>query len=372
MTPAQVSVDAQDRMTQYGTAAFAYNANGDLVSKTEDANVTHYSYDEFGNLIEVILPSGDVIDYLIDGLNRRVGKKVNGALVKRWLYDGKLRIVAELDGAGTVDKRFVYASKINVPEYYTQGGNTFRIVTDYLGSPRLVIDTATNAIVAQMNHDEYGRVTQDTNPELIPFGYAGGLYDADTGFVRLGARDYDPELGRWPNKDPIRFGGNATNLFEYSFGDPINLTDFNGMTSLEMFEQVAAGSINYAARHGRLLFNAMRVGRVTAQTVSWTILRAGTTSAVESASTTAATTVGAGALTTGAVAAGTVASVYFAYDQITRAGRGDAYAFDVFVAWDFYASLLSSRKPCPPGTNSGNVDLGAGDRPAPGYAHSRF
>ncbi len=32
--------------------------------------------------------SGTRIDYLIDGQNRRVGKKVNGTLVKAWLYRG--------------------------------------------------------------------------------------------------------------------------------------------------------------------------------------------------------------------------------------------------------------------------------------------
>jgi RHS repeat-associated protein len=36
-----------------------------------------------------------------------------------------------------------------------------------------------------------------------PFGFAGGLYDADTGLVRFGARDYDAYTGRWTAKDPI-------------------------------------------------------------------------------------------------------------------------------------------------------------------------
>jgi hypothetical protein len=29
----------------------------------------------------------------------------------------------------------------------------------------------------------------DTAPGLQPFGFAGGLYDSDTGLVRFGARD---------------------------------------------------------------------------------------------------------------------------------------------------------------------------------------
>jgi RHS repeat-associated protein len=40
-----------------------------------------------------------------------------------------------------------------------------------------------------------------------PFGFAGGLYDADTGLVRFGARDYEAAIGRWTSKDPILFEG---------------------------------------------------------------------------------------------------------------------------------------------------------------------
>ncbi|MFZ1827466.1 MAG: RHS repeat-associated core domain-containing protein [Candidatus Competibacteraceae bacterium] len=55
----------------------------------------------------------------------------------------------------------------------------------------------------------------DTNPGFQPFGFAGGLYDQDTGLVRFGARDYDPETGRWTAKDPILFAGGDANLFAY-------------------------------------------------------------------------------------------------------------------------------------------------------------
>jgi YD repeat-containing protein len=37
-----------------------------------------YQYDALGNLLGVWLPNGDVVEYLVDGLGRRVGKKLNG------------------------------------------------------------------------------------------------------------------------------------------------------------------------------------------------------------------------------------------------------------------------------------------------------
>ena len=60
-----------------------------------------------------------------------------------------------------------------------------------------------------------------------PFGFAGGLYDPQTGLVRFGARDYDAETGRWTTKDPIGFEG-GLNHFGYSQNDPINFIDSSG------------------------------------------------------------------------------------------------------------------------------------------------
>ena len=79
---ATATYDAQDRMLTYGTNTYAYTANGELLSQTNGAGVTSYTYDELGNLTQVVLPGGPTtIDYVIDGANRRVGKKIGGCLL---------------------------------------------------------------------------------------------------------------------------------------------------------------------------------------------------------------------------------------------------------------------------------------------------
>ena len=74
-----------------------------------------------------------------------------------------------------------------------------------------------------------GVVTLDTNPGFQPFGFAGGVYEHQTRLTRFGARDYDPQVGRWTAKDPILFVGRQTNLFEYASADPLNAADFTGL-----------------------------------------------------------------------------------------------------------------------------------------------
>jgi len=121
-----------------------------------------------------------------------------------------------------------------------KGATTYRIVSDHLGSPRLVIDTATGAIAQRMDYDAFGNVLVDTQPGFQPFGFAGGLYDPDTKLVRFGARDYDPEVGRWTAKDPIRFAGGDANLYGYVVGNPVNLVDPNGQVIIVPVAIVAA------------------------------------------------------------------------------------------------------------------------------------
>src|SRR5207249_4814079 len=152
---------------------------------------TAYEYDERGNLIAVGLPDGTQIAYVIDGQNRRVGRRVNGGLVQAFLYQDQLEPVAELNASGAVIARFVYADKVNVPAYVLKGGQTYRYITDQLGSPRLLVNTTTGAIAERLDYDEFGNVTLDTNRGFQPFGFGGGLYDPGTKLVRLGARDYD-------------------------------------------------------------------------------------------------------------------------------------------------------------------------------------
>jgi RHS repeat-associated protein len=226
--------DDQDRLLEYGDAEYTYTANGELQTKIQNGETTTYEYDFLGNLRRVVLPDQTEIEYVIDGRNRRIGKKVNGVLAQGFLYEDQLNPSAELDGAGNVVSRFVYGTKSNVPDYMItydgqgQPTGTYRIISDHLGSVRLVIDTDTGTVAQRIDYDEWGNVLLDTALSFQPFAFAGGLYDGAIGLVRFGARDYDANTGRWAAKDPISFAGGQHNLYVYADNDPLNLTDPHG------------------------------------------------------------------------------------------------------------------------------------------------
>ncbi|MFC3851777.1 RHS repeat domain-containing protein [Salinispirillum marinum] len=246
--------DAQDRLLQYGDNQYRYTANGERTQKTNaiSGETTDYHYDAFSNLRTVTLPDSTQIEYLIDGQNRRVGKIRNGIQEQGFLYQDQLNPVAELDGNNNVTARFIYADKGHVPSYMIKNGNNYRIVSDHLGSVRLVVNTSNGEIAQRMDYDAWGNVTNDTNPGFQPFGYAGGIYDRDTELVRFGARDYDPEVGRWTTKDPIGFGGGDLNVYQYSASNPINYRDENGLWVV----QAVGGFVGFASgAYGAYLAN---------------------------------------------------------------------------------------------------------------------
>jgi len=225
--------DEQDRMLSYSStqgligssAQYLYTPNGELKAKIEGTDTTKYVYDDFGNLMSVQFPNGDNIEYLIDGLNRRIGKKINGVIVKRWIYSGQLSPIAEHDSANNITAQFVGNLMI-------KDGNTYELITDHLGSVRLVVDVNSGTIAQQIDYDEFGNVTQNTNPDLQPFAYSKGLYDSQTKLMRFGARDYDAQIGRWTVKDPILFAGGETSLYGYVGNDPINYIDITGLQTI--------------------------------------------------------------------------------------------------------------------------------------------
>jgi len=232
--------DAQDRLTSYDGTTYKYWPNGELRSKTTaDGGVTEYNYSPLGYLTSGTFPDRTTFNYAYDGFGRRVQKVVRGTTT-RYVYRDRLHLSAVLWGDGNVVSRFVYGSRAGTPDLLLlPNGSVFRIISDQLGSPRVVVAVSASGIpagtiVRTIDYDEFGNRTVTTNTGVVsdlelPLGFAGGLYDTDTGLVHFGARDYDPSVARWISKDPILFRGGQANLYVYANNDAINRIDPSGL-----------------------------------------------------------------------------------------------------------------------------------------------
>ncbi|MGW4310306.1 RHS repeat-associated core domain-containing protein [Streptomyces californicus] len=104
----------------------------------------------------------------------------------------------------------------------TSGGASQYYLTDVQGSVIGLVD-ASGKRTATYSYGPYGeaRTTAGTNQ---PYRYTGTYLDP-SGLYKMGARYYDPQLGRFTQPDP---SGKESNLYAYAAGDPINRFDPSG------------------------------------------------------------------------------------------------------------------------------------------------
>jgi len=224
---ATATTDAQDRLVRHGAATYTHTADGERTMRIVGTDTTRYAYDALGSLVQVVLPGADTVRYRHDGLGRRVERRQAGTATRRWLYGDAIAPVVELDETDAVVARYVHGTWGHAPDLMLTPTAGYRVVSDHLGSVRMLVDTLTGALVRHVQRTAWGVATLDTGSVATSLGYAGGLTDPATGLVRFGARDHEPETGRWTTKDPIGLAG-GTNVYAYAANRPERLVDPEG------------------------------------------------------------------------------------------------------------------------------------------------
>jgi len=74
---------------------------------------------------------------------------------------------------GTGDDTFIYATRTTSPDFILKGSAVYGVVAEENGSPRLIVDASSGAVVQRLDYDDWGQVTADSQPGFQPFGFAG-------------------------------------------------------------------------------------------------------------------------------------------------------------------------------------------------------
>jgi len=224
------SYDANNRLTTAGAVNYSYDANGNLISTTAGQS---FSWDVFNRLTGASGSGGSVsYTYNGDGLKlRRTGP--DGATV--YYYDG-IRPIWETDGAGALKAqldRDIFGNLIGRREV---NGNRRYFAHDGLGGLTGVTDEG-GTHVASLFYDAMGNIRATGGTWTTGnYRFTGAELDPATGLYHMGARFYDPGVGRWLSEDLIQwnFNPSSLNLYAYVLNNPVNLVDLTGLAACEL------------------------------------------------------------------------------------------------------------------------------------------
>ena len=178
-----------------------------------------------------------------DGAGRRIFI-VEGGVTNWMVYDGN-QVVAEVDGAGSLKKSYVYEGLDRAISMTTYGAstNTYYFIRDHLGSTMALTDGIGN-IIESYRYDAWGRVLGVYNAsgnqiDESAFGnrilWQGREYSFKTGLYYFRARWYDPITGRFLSNDPIGISG-GLNQYVFCGNNPVNFRDPFGLCKDTMRE----------------------------------------------------------------------------------------------------------------------------------------
>jgi RHS repeat-associated protein len=207
-------------------ASLVYDPVGNLVSQkggSLGAEVT-YAWDAANRLVKISKP-GEVTEFVYDGLSRRVAEKLNGTIIKQWVwFNGDAQPAEERNASNTVTRRFYagFGEQIGATNYY--------YTTDHLGSVRELTD-GTGAVRARYAYDPYGRRNRVSGDLEASFGYTGYYQHAASALSLALYRAYDSRLGRFVSRDPINERG-GVNLYRYVANKPIDNSDPLGLWNI--------------------------------------------------------------------------------------------------------------------------------------------
>lgn len=211
--------------------SYTHDANGNMTHKTDGINATNYTYDSLNRLTQVA-DSSQITEYIYNGLGQRVGKIVDGVQTN-YLIDpnGILpQVLAEMDENNDLIAFYAYDGSGLVAKV-TPANEYYFYHYDGLGSTIAITDSSAQ-IVNAYAYSPYGLVgSQETIENSFEYVGRFGVMAEGNGLYFMRARYYDPEVGRFVNKDPIGYAG-GMNLFTYCQNDPINFIDPWGLWDL--------------------------------------------------------------------------------------------------------------------------------------------
>jgi RHS repeat-associated protein len=229
-TQTTYSYNGANELTQAGSTTYSYDANGNLTGSSAGFGAAYNAKNQTSS----VTPAG--------GSAVAMGYRGTGQTE---------RTQAGVIGMGLSYQGVASTSDLSGDRYYTRdpdgellaqrsASGTLYYLADARDSVTGLTD-GTGALVASYRYDPFGNTTASTGVVSNRWRFTGEFFDADTGLYKIGARYYDPAVGRWTQQDLVVDPTDPaqSNRYLYVGGNPVNLFDPTGLRTWQDAKCVA-------------------------------------------------------------------------------------------------------------------------------------
>ncbi|MDJ1136864.1 RHS repeat domain-containing protein [Streptomyces iconiensis] len=266
-----VATTGSGEADEYGTETFGHDEAGNTLSRKGGSHDQNMTWDAEGRL-ETVTEAGATTSYLYTAGGDRLAARNAGAGTTLYLPEG--------------NELTAHDGQISGTRYYTHGDRTIATRVTGQGISYLFSDQQGTAMVAVA----FGTSQMVTRRKQLPFGgprngavsgggkgwpgsrgFAGGKTDP-TGTTHLGAREYDPDLGRFLSVDPYLIASDQRqhNPYQYGGNNPATFSDPSGEALMECVSGQYNCSYGRGGRIKKVTFgkNYKKVTRAVGGTIS--------------------------------------------------------------------------------------------------------
>lgn len=218
-------------VTAVGSDTYEYDAGGNMTRRVVGGVESTFTWDEQHGLVEAVVGDRSTA-FVYDAEGNRLIRREEGST---------LLTVAGTEVTAT-------GQTVTATRYYTLDGTTVALrrsggeggadgtvhwlLGDAQGSARITVNAVTGAS-SQQRYTPFGAHRGEGDPlgEVTERGFLGKTEDDTTGLVHLGARYYDPVIGRFLSPDPLQDPQAPQSLNGYTYGNnnPATFSDPSGL-----------------------------------------------------------------------------------------------------------------------------------------------